>query len=144
MAKYTAFQCDKVKEKFDSYPKEIKEKMLFLRQLIFTVATRVQTIGTLEETLKWNEPSYVTTQTKSGSTVRIDWKKAHPDQYAIYFNCKTTLVATFKEIYGNLFIYGGNRSIIFNKNDNIPVEALSDCVAMALTYHSRKKRKSPL
>lgn len=47
----------------------------------------------------------------------------------------------FKEIYGDLFNYGGNRSVIFKKDDKIPVNELSDYIAMALTYHLKKKRK---
>ena len=115
--------------------------MLFLRQLIFNVASCTSGVGQLEETLKWGEPSYVTSQTKSGSTVRIDWKKSIPNQYAMYFNCKTTLVETFREIYGDLFTYDGNRSLIFQIDDEIPVDELSDCIAIALTYHLAKKRR---
>ena len=51
----------------------------------------------LEETLKWRESSYLTT---GGSTLRMDWKEKAPEQYAIYFNCNTLLVATFKKVYG--------------------------------------------
>jgi hypothetical protein len=141
MAKYTQFQDNQVKAKFDSYPKDIKQSMMLLRQLIFDVALRTPGIGPLEETLKWGEPSYVTSQTKSGSTVRIDWKKSAPDQYAVYFNCKTTLVDTLKTIYGDTFRYSGNRSILFNIHEKIPVDALEDCLIMSLTYHLNKRKK---
>ena len=135
------FDNKAVREIFDSYPKNVKDKLLFLRQLIFEIAAKTKEIGELEETLKWGEPSYVTTETNSGSTIRIDWKKSYPHQYAMYFNCKTTLVDTFKEMYGDLFQYGGNRSIIFHEKDSIPVNELSHCIAMALTYRINKKRK---
>src|SRR3990167_1681428 len=141
MAKYREFQCKKVQKKFDSYPKNIKPKLLFLRELIFRVASCTAGVGDVEETLKWGEPSYMTSQTHSGSTVRIDWKKGTPAHYYIYFNCKTTLVDTFKEIYGKLFTYGGNRSLIFYKDDHLPLDELSDCIAMAFTYHLSKKRR---
>lgn len=139
--KQNQFKNSDVENKFDSYPKKFRKKLMFLRQLIFETAANTDGAGELEETLKWGEPSYVTSQTKSGSTVRIDWKKSYPHQYAMYFNCKTTLVDTFKEIYGNLFTYGGNRSIIFQENDEIPVDELSDCIAMAFTYNLHKKRR---
>lgn len=140
MSTYQPFQNDKVKQKFDTYPKSIREKMLFIRQLIFEVALDTSGVGELEETLKWGEPSYVTSKKKSGSALRIDWKKTTPHQYAMYFNCKTTLVDTFKEIHGDIFQYGGNRSIIFTENDRIPADELSDCIAIALTYYLKKKR----
>ena len=137
----TKFQNELVKERFNFYPKNIRKKLLFLRQLIFETASSTKGVGQLEETLKWGEPSYVTSQTNSGSTIRIDWKKSSPNQYAMYFNCKSTLVDTFKEIHGDLFKYGGNRSIIFDENDTIPVDALADCIAIALTYHLNKNRR---
>ena len=61
---------------FERYPKEIKAKLLSLRQLIFDVASKTSGVGELEETLKWGQPSYLTTQTKSGSLVRIDQMKS--------------------------------------------------------------------
>ena len=81
-----------VASKFETYPPRIREKLMVLRELIFSTAASTEGVGTLEETLKWGEPAYVTTETGSGSTVRIDWKKAKPTQYAIYFNCNTTLI----------------------------------------------------
>ena len=130
-----------VKEKFDTYPESFRKKLLFLRQLIFDTAARTKGVGELEETMKWGEPSYLTTRTKSGSTIRINWKKTSPHHYAIYFNCKTTLVDTFKEIYGNLFKYEGNRSIVFDEKDKIPKKELADCIAKALTYHKKRKQQ---
>ncbi len=135
------FQSVRVKEKFDAYPESIRPKLLFLRQLIFNIAARTEGLGNLEETLKWDEPSYITYETHSDSTLRIDWKKSTPDNYYMYFNCKTTLVVTFKKIYGNVFRYTGNRSLIFHKNDELPLLELSDCIVMALTYRIAKKRK---
>ena len=83
-----------VVQKFHTYPDEIKPKMLFLRQLILETA-EMEKIDHVEETLKWGEPRYLY---KSGSTIRIDWKESAPNQYAMYFNCRTILVETFKEM----------------------------------------------
>lgn len=120
---------------FDTYPKSIRTKLISLRQLIFTVAAETEGVGELEETLKWGQPSYLTTQSKSGTTIRIDQDKSDPEQYAMYVHCQTTLVDSFKEMYGDQLRFEGNRSIVFNAADEIPKEALSHCIAMALTYH---------
>lgn len=96
-------------------------------------------LGALEETLRWGEPAYLT-QSKSGSTIRIDWKQKHPDLYAMYFHCKTTLVDSFREIHGDTFRYAGNRAILFAMEDEIPVKELKHCIALALTYHRRNGR----
>ncbi len=124
---------------FEGYPEATREKLMFLRQLIFDTAAKTEGVGELEETLKWGEPSYLTPQSKSGSTIRIAWKKSQAGEYAMYFNCQTDLIATFKQMYPNEFTYEGKRSIIFNANDEIPVEELSDCISLALTYHLYKK-----
>ncbi len=124
---------------FDSYPQKIKTKLLFLRQLIFETATSLEGIGELEETLKWGEPSYLTPRTKSGSTIRIGREKKTEADFAIYFKCRTSLVASFRERYENVFRFEGNRAILFNVDDVIPVRELSDCIAMALTYNLNKR-----
>ena len=114
--------------------------MMFLRQLIFDTAAVTEGVGEIEETLKWGEPSYLTRQSKSGSTIRIDWKPLQ-HCYALYFNCKTDLVDTFKELYGPLFKYSGNRSILLEETRDFPIEELSHCIYLALTYHKRKRFK---
>lgn len=123
-----------VVQKFHTYPDEIKPKMLFLRQLILETA-EMEKIDHVEETLKWGEPSYLY---KSGSTIRIDWKESAPNQYAMYFNCRTILVETFKEIYSDQFTFEGKRAIVFGVDEKIPVENLKHCISLALNYHQIK------
>lgn len=41
---------------FNSYPEAMRDKLLFLRELIFDVALDCE-IRDLDETLKWGEPS---------------------------------------------------------------------------------------
>ncbi|WP_379134042.1 hypothetical protein [Paenibacillus sp. sgz500958] len=84
-------------------------------------------------------PAYVTAEFKSGSTIRIDRRKFSDTQYAMYYNCQTTLVDTFRTAFPNELRYEGNRAIIFENDDNIPVEELKTCIAWALTYHSAKR-----
>jgi len=124
-----------VAEKFDSYPDQMRSNLLFLRQLILDTAAELDAVGTVEETLKWGEPSYIT---KTGSTIRIDWKRSNPKQYAMYFHCKTKLVDTFKELYRDQFKFEGNRAIVFGESDEVPVNDLKHCISLSLTYHRIK------
>ena len=128
-------QDPRVESKFESYPKTIKPKMQLLRNLIIETATEDETIQELEETLKWGEPSYLV---KKGSTLRIDWKPAQPAQYAMYVKCTSLLMPTFRELYGDLFHFEGNRAIIFQKEDELPLPELNHCIQLALTYHRVK------
>src|SRR5580700_6729014 len=127
---------------FEAYPKPLRAKLLALRRLIFDTARTTKGVGALQETLKWGQPSYLTPQTKSGSTIRIDQVKSAADQYALYFHCQTDLVETFRELYPSELSYGGNRSILLNAQDEIPHAALRHCVALALTYHLNKRKSA--
>ncbi len=121
---------------FDSYPPALRKKLRVLRQLIFDTAAATDGVGLLEETLKWGEPAYVTPG-KSGSTVRIDCKKDLA-RYAIYFNCNTTLVDTFRSLFPGTFAFEGNRALVFGLSDRLPCKELAFCISMALTYHLKK------
>ena len=125
----------KVKAIFDSYPKLVQNQLLYLRTLVLKTALEIDGLKKLEETLKWGEPSYLT---KHGSTIRMNWTKKNPEQYAIYFQCTSKLVPTFKTIYKNKFEFEGNRAIVFKLEDKIPTIELKHCILMALTYHKVK------
>ena len=128
-------QNEAVACKFATYPPKIRTKLMALRKLILMTAASTEGVGALEETLKWGEPAYVTTESGNGSTVRIDWKKAKPTQYAIYFNCNTNLVDTFRTLFPTDFKFEGNRALVFEQDEKLPTDALALCVAAALTYH---------
>jgi hypothetical protein len=123
---------------FATYPTQIRRKLMALRKLIFEVAKTTEGVGPLEETLKWGEPAYVTSQSKSGSTIRLGWKKSQPAQYAIYFNCNTNLIESFRTLFPDDFKFEGNRAIVFDDDEVVPIDALCFCIAAALTYHLKK------
>lgn len=125
---------------FAAYPVPLKTRLLALRRLIQETARTTAGVGALQETLKWGQPSYLTTETKSGSTIRIDQVKPATHQYAIYFHCQTNLVETFRELYPRELNYVGNRCIVLNVADELPEPALRHCVALALTYHLTKRK----
>ena len=108
--------------------------MLVLRELIFATAAQTIGVGELEETLKWGEPAYVTIQSKSGSTIRVNCKKSSDTQYAIYFNCQTTLVETFRTLFPHEFVFEGNRAIVFDQGEKIPTDALRYCIEIGRAH----------
>jgi Domain of unknown function (DU1801) len=124
---------------FSAYPGPVRSKLKALRRLIFDTARTTDGVGALEETLKWGQPSYLTTESKSGSTIRIDQVKTEAGRYAVYFHCQTDLVETFRELYPELS-YSGNRAILLDAGEKLPEKALRHCVALALTYHLRRRK----
>ena len=116
----------------------MRPKLAALRRLILDTAKSTEGVGAIEETLKWGQPSFVTSETGSGSTIRIDAVKSDPKRYAMYFHCQTNLVASFRQLYPKAFAYEGNRAIVFDVDKSVPEAALRHCIALALTYHARK------
>ncbi len=129
----------------NQYPEPIKTRLVFLCELIVQVASETSAVKAIEKTVKWGEPSFLTEQ---GSTIRVGWKKSKPGQskpgqsksgqYALYFNCKTKLVDTFKVCYPDTFRFEGNRAIVFEESDVLAIDELKHCIMLALTYHKRK------
>jgi hypothetical protein len=130
-----------VEAAFNAFSPAVKKKLMRLRRLIFEVAHITEGVGEIEETLKWGQPSYLNKKPRIGSTIRLGREKKTDGDYAMYFKCQTTLVPTFRELYKNKFRFEGNRAILFNLDDKIPLAELSRCIEMALTYHLNKKKK---
>src|SRR4029079_237763 len=84
---------------FGAYPGPVRARLLALRLLILDTAKMTKGVGAIEETLKWGQPSYLTTESRSGSTIRIDRVKGDAGGYAVFFHCQTDLVERFRELY---------------------------------------------
>ncbi|MEM7021246.1 MAG: DUF1801 domain-containing protein [Pseudomonadota bacterium] len=135
----TPFQEAAVEVVFQSYPQPLRQRLLALREVIFDTAAATGGVGTLHETLKWGQPSYLTPETKSGSTIRIDRVKGSDEVIALYVHCQTRLVTMFRERYPHAFTYEGNRALLLDGNQAIDDAPLRHCVALALTYHQAKR-----
>lgn len=135
------FVDPKVAATFNAYAPDIQARLMALRETIFDVAAKTDGVGALTETLKWGQPSYLTEETGSGTTVRIDRLKGDSGGYAVYFHCQSGLVGQFRELYPETFTYEGERAIRFGPKERVPARELRHCIALALTHHLRKKRK---
>ena len=78
----------------------------------------------------------------------IDFRRQGAEILAIYHShprwqavpSQTDLVETFRELYPTQLRYGGNRSILLDAAEEIPEPELRHCLALALTYHLRKRK----
>ncbi|USD66421.1 DUF1801 domain-containing protein [Vibrio sp. SCSIO 43136] len=123
-----------VSKLWSGYPQEAKNYLSTLRKLIHEVAHQLQ-LEAVEESLKWGEASYLA---KTGSPIRIDWKLKTPAHCYLYFNCQTKLVDTFRELYGDLLVFQGNRAIVLPLSESLPEKQLRHCIELTLTYQQRK------
>lgn len=135
------FADPRVAATFKAYRPEVRARLMALRETIFEVAAATPGVGVLTETLKWSQPSYLTEETGSGTTVRIDRLKGDSGGYAIYFHCQSGVVGQFRDLYPETFRYEGERAIQFGAKERVPVRELRHCIALALTHHLRKKKR---
>lgn len=120
------------------YPAPIRRRLLQVRDLIFTVAAETEGVGPLTETLKWGEPAYLAEVSRIGTTIRLGVSKSAPDQCAVFFNCQTTLIDTFRAHFANDFAFEGQRALLIPATGPLRREPLALCLRAALTYHRQK------
>lgn len=137
MGKLTLKTDPRVNEVFANYPDFVRDKLQKLRELVIETAEETESITIMEETLKWGEPSFIT---KNGSTLRMDWKEKTPNQYAMYFQCTSRLVDTFRLVFDHKFQFEGKRAIVFQLNQKIPELELKECIKASLIYHNVKEQ----
>jgi hypothetical protein len=133
------FADPNVEQAFDALPDTARAGLLVLRSLIFEAAANNEAVGRVEETLKWGQPSYLTPETKSGSTIRLGVPKSPEHDYALFVHCQTDLTRQFETNYPGEFDFEGTRALLFKADEPIPADALRHCIGMALTYHRRKR-----
>ena len=141
MTRSRRFADADVKAAFAAFPSDVKADLLRLRELIFDTARTTEGVGALQETLKWRQPSYLTPETGSGSTIRLDHIVKQPGRYALYFHCQSGLVDRFRELYPAQFQFDGKRALLFEAGGKLPEKPLRHCIALALTHHRRKSSR---
>ena len=129
-----------IKEMFDNWDPQTRDAGLRVRQLIFETAKNLPEVGAVIEVLKWNQPAYLTPESKSGTTIRIGTVK-NTSQLGIYVHFQTSLISTFKAHYADKLVFDKNRAILLDVSRPLPTDALRHCIGLALTYHSRKSGK---
>lgn len=130
-----------VQAAFQAFPPEVRHRLAEVRAMISAIAGEDPWIGEITETLKWGEPAYLTEATGSGSTIRLGWPKPESSRAVVYFNCNTTLVADFRERFGDMFEYEGNRAVLLPVAGEMPHAPVAVMLAMALSYHRTKKTR---
>lgn len=129
---------DAIHRALSRHPEIVQERLLDIRHMIFTVAADIGDVGPLTETLKWGEPAYLTEVSRSGTTIRLGATREAPQDSALLFNCKTSLIDMFRTAFPDEFKFDGNRALVIPANRAVPGKPLLFCLTAALTYHRRK------
>lgn len=132
------FKDPDVAASFAGFPQPARRGLLTLRGLIFETAATTPGVGALQEALKWGQPAYLTPETKSGSTIRLGLTKR--GGFALYVHCRTSIISDFRSLFPDDFVYEGNRALLFEEGEALPIEKLQLLIRTALTYHLKQRR----
>lgn len=122
---------------FQGFDPSERQGLLRLREAIFQEAASIPEVGSLEECLKWGQPSYLTAISKSGSTIRLGVPK--DGGFALYVHCQTTLISDFVAIFPDDFTVEKNRAVRFQEPlSPEELDKLRILIRAALTYHLAK------
>ncbi len=120
------------------YSPSARKLLRVLRKLVLGTARDLSEVGEITEALRWGQFSFLTLESGSGSTIRIDGKRKDATAVAMYFHCQTGLVDHFRELYSDSLKFEGMRAIVLDTQALVPEAAIRHCISLALTHHLRK------
>ena len=127
-----------VLEVVSDYPGPVKKALMRLRRLVLETAQEREDVGEIQETLKWGQPSFLTVRPRTGTTIRIDRDRSGLGDIALYVSCQSSLVSEWRALFPHL-TFGGDRSVHFDPEHDLPENELRHMISMALTYHLKKR-----
>ena len=98
-------------------------------------------VGPLDETLKWQQPSWRPVKPRTGSTLRMGWTAGAPEVLSLFVDCKTDLAARMQQIYPDLPGNDGRREISLDLTRDLPTDPIAHLAQMTFTYHLAAHRK---
>ncbi|KIC18337.1 MULTISPECIES: DUF1801 domain-containing protein [unclassified Leisingera] len=118
-----------------------REGLLRLRQLIFETAAETPEAGRVEEVLRWGQPSYVTPETRTGSTIRLGVPKGA--RFALFVHCQSRLISEFALAFPAWDRFEGTRAVLFDDPQNVEPLRHGWLIKRALTYKIRAPLEIP-
>ncbi|TPV96423.1 MAG: DUF1801 domain-containing protein [Myxococcales bacterium FL481] len=120
----------------------MKANRLALRRLILHTARGVANLGGVVETIKWGQPAYLPARPRVGSTIRLGTMADPSTADALFVHCQSTLVPTFRRLYGEELEFVANRGMVLHRGQTMPRRALAHGIELSLTYHWWKNAPS--
>lgn len=120
---------------YDSFPAVEREKLMLVRQLILDCAALVEA-GTVAETLRWGQPTYLV---KQGSSLRLGIGKT--GLAAIFAHCQSSIISDFATAFGTDFEMDGNRAVYLDQLGAEELEKLRFLILHGLQYKRAPKAR---
>lgn len=130
------FANAQVEQAFHLDDAEARRGLLVLRSLIFDTAAELPSVGRIEETLRWGQPSYVTPDSKSGSTLRLGVPKGA--RFGVFVHCQSQLIPEYITTFPAWDRVEGTRAVLFDRPSDIEPLRHGWLIKRALTYHIRE------
>ena len=128
---------DTTKKSIQEASAGIQKNLHKLRELVLEVASDPD-IGGVEETLKWNAPSFIARSGK-GTTLRLEHKES---SFFLRAHCQSRVVDRFRTAGHPDFEFDGTRGLQFSATETLKgkdrIQGIKDFIRLALTYHSWK------
>ncbi len=116
-----------VEERFSNF--KHTETALKMRAFVYTIAENLE-LHTIQESLKWNQPSYVC---EGGTAVRIAEQNG---KIGYFVSCQTSIIESLKKDYPECD-FDKTRGLLFNAEAEIP-EVASKLIRLALQYKTKQ------
>lgn len=126
---------EQVRKAYDRFDALVAKRLLEIRLLILELAEQDDQIGKITETLKWGEPSYLTEQSKSGTTIRLSKVKDEANYCGIYVHCQTRLISEFRDSFADVLEFSGNRAVLIDVSKPLKETPVKMFLQKALNYH---------
>jgi hypothetical protein len=135
------FADSRIEAAFDLSDHQARSGLLKLRDLILDTAQDLPEAGRIEEVLRWGQPSYITPETRTGSTLRLGVPKQ--GRFALFVHCQSRLIPEFLEAFPAWDRIEGTRAVLFEHPDEVEPMRHGWLIARALIYKIRKPMPKP-
>jgi hypothetical protein len=126
-----AFQTPAIKSAYDAFDEGPRAALLALRDLIFDTADALP-VGAIEESLKWGQPSYTTAGSRAATPIRLGVTKT--GDVGMFTHCQSTVMSDFRALAPTDMRFDGNRGLLLEPNDTLPLDDITPLIRAALTY----------
>ena len=125
------FSSPAAHDAFAAFPQPARETLMSLRKMIYEIAQTLP-VGRIEESTKWDQPSYATPDTKLATPIRLGLSKAGDP--AVFTHCQTTVMSDFRALAPANMVFDGNRAVHLPVDKSPNLDDLAPLIRAALTY----------